>query len=78
MVKRSSSMYTKELFGKEVLDVDANRIGKVGDIDFDLLEGSVNHLIVKTGLMKKFIIGLDKIDKIGDRIILKVRTDELK
>ena len=71
-------MYTNELFGKEVLDIDANRIGKVVDIDVDLLEGIVNHLVIKAGLMKKFVIGLDKIDKIGDRIILKVRTDELK
>jgi sporulation protein YlmC with PRC-barrel domain len=71
-------MYTNELFGKEVLDIDANKIGKVVDIDFDFLEGRVNHFIVKAGLMKKFVIGLDKIDKIGDRIILKVRTDELK
>ncbi len=71
-------MYTKELFGKEVLDIDANRIGKVVDIDVDLLEGIVNHLVIKAGFMKKFVIGLDKIDKIGDRIILKARTDELK
>ena len=62
-------MNTNELFGKEVLDVDANRIGKVVDIGFDLLEEIVNHLIVKAGLTKKFVIGLDKIDKIGDRII---------
>ena len=71
-------MYTNELFNKEVLDVDANRIGKVANIDFDLLKGIVNHVIVKTGLTKKLVIGLDKIDKIGDKIILTVRTDELK
>jgi sporulation protein YlmC with PRC-barrel domain len=28
--------------------------------------------------MKKFVIDLDKIDKIGDKLILKVRTDELE
>ena len=27
---------------------------------------------------KKYVIGIDKIDKIGDRIILNVSTDELK
>jgi sporulation protein YlmC with PRC-barrel domain len=71
-------MYTKELFGKEVLDLDANRIGKVVDIDVDLLKGAINHLTVKTSLTKKCVISLNDIDKIGDRIILKIRTDELK
>ena len=71
-------MYTNTLFGKEVLGPDANRIGKVVDIDVDLLEGIVNHLVIKAGLIKKYVVCLDKIDKIGDRIILKVRTDELK
>ena len=71
-------MYAKELFGKEVLDLDANRVGKAADLDVDLLKGIVNHLIVKAGLMKKFVIDLDKIDKIGDKLILKVRTDELE
>ena len=71
-------MYAKELFGKEVLDLDANRVGKAADLDVDLLKGVVNHLIVKAGLTKRYIIGLEKIDKIGDRIILKVSTDELK
>ena len=71
-------MYTNKLFGKEVLDIDANRIGKVVDIDVDLVEGIINHLVIKSGLMKKLVIGLDKIDKMGDRIILKARADELK
>lgn len=71
-------MYTREIFGKEVLDHEANRIGKVIDIDVDLLKGIVNHLTVKAGLTKKYVIGLDSIDKVGDKIILKVRTDELK
>lgn len=70
-------MYTNELFGKEVLDVNANRVGKVADIDVDLLQGVVNHLSVKTGLTKKFIIDLDKIDKIGDKIILSTAQEEL-
>jgi sporulation protein YlmC with PRC-barrel domain len=30
-------MKTSELFGKEVLDANAYRIGKVSDIDFDPL-----------------------------------------
>ena len=42
-------MKTNELFGKEVLDINANRIGKVNDIDVDMFQGVVNYMIVKTG-----------------------------
>jgi len=35
MIAKEVSMTTNELFGKEVLDVNANRIGKVVDIDAD-------------------------------------------
>ncbi len=71
-------MKTHELFGKEVLDSDANRIGKVADIDVDILKGLVNHMIVKAGLTKKYIVGLDKIEKIGDKVILRIKSDELE
>jgi len=71
-------MNTNELFGKEVLDVNANRIGKVADIDVDLLQGVVNHVIVKAGSTKKYVVTLDKIDRIGDKVILRVTKDDLK
>ena len=60
-------MNTKELLGKEVLDVSAKRIGKISDMDFDMEQGVINHIVVKAGLTKKYAITLDKIDKIGDR-----------
>ena len=71
-------MNTKELFGKEVLDVNANSIGKVADVDLDMQQGVINHIIVRTGLTKKYLISLDKIEKIGDKVILELREDELK
>lgn len=71
-------MNTKELLGKEVLDVNANRVGKVGDIDFDMREGVVNHIVVKAGLTRKYHISLDKIEKIGDRVILRVGKGEVE
>ena len=71
-------MNTNELFGKEVLDVNANRVGKVADIDVDLLQGVVNHMIVKAGLTKKYVVSLDKIDKIGDKVVLKIGEDQLQ
>ena len=71
-------MYTDKLFGKEFLDIDANRIGKIVDIDVELLTGSVDHLLVKAGLTTKYKISPGEIDKIGDRLILKIRADQLK
>jgi sporulation protein YlmC with PRC-barrel domain len=74
---KEAYMNTNELFGKEVLDVSANKIGKVVDLDFDIQNGIIDHIIVKAGLIKRYAVSLDKIDKIGDRIVLKIREDEL-
>ena len=71
-------MKTNELFGKEVLDINANRIGRVSDIDVDMFKGVVNHMIVKAGLTKKYTVDLDKIEKIGDEVFLKVVRADLK
>jgi sporulation protein YlmC with PRC-barrel domain len=71
-------MYMDELFGEEVLDTNANRIGKVADLDVDLLKGAVNHMIVKAGLTKKYVASLDMIEKIGDGIVLKVGQGEIQ
>ena len=71
-------MNTRELFGKEVLDVNANKIGKVVDLDFDMQKGMIDHIIVKAGLTKRYAVSLDKIDKIGDRIVLKTGEEELQ
>jgi sporulation protein YlmC with PRC-barrel domain len=71
-------MNTHELFGKEVLDASANKIGKVVDLDFDMQKGMIDHVVVKAGLTKRYAVSLDKIDKIGDRILLKIVEDELQ
>ena len=71
-------MNTKELLGKEVLDAYANRIGKVIDLDFDIKQGIIEHIVVKKGLTRKYEISLDKIDEIGDSIVLKIGEDELQ
>ena len=70
-------MNTSELIGKEVLDKSGNNVGKVVDIDINFPQWTVNHLIVRTGMIKKVLIGIDKIDKIGDKIILKTAKGEL-
>jgi sporulation protein YlmC with PRC-barrel domain len=70
-------MNTSELIGKEVVDKSGNNVGKVVDIDINLPQWTVNHLTVRTGMIKKVPIGIDKIDKIGDKIILKTTKGEL-
>ena len=70
-------MNTKELFGKEVLDENADRVGKVSDMNFDLKQGIIESIVIKAGLTRKHEIRLDRIDKIGDKIILNVAVSEL-
>jgi len=38
----------------------------------------VNYMIVKAGWTKKHAVNLDKIDKIGDKVFLKVARADLK
>jgi len=70
-------MHTSEIIGKGVLDKDANTVGKVTNIEFNMPTWTINHLIVKMGLIKKLNIGVEKIDKVGDKVMLKVTKDEL-
>jgi sporulation protein YlmC with PRC-barrel domain len=69
---------TSELLGKLVLDKNGNNVGKVVDIDINLPQWNVNQITVKTGMMKKSQIGIDTIDKVGDKVILKTTRDELR
>jgi sporulation protein YlmC with PRC-barrel domain len=71
-------MHVGEIIGRGVLDINANNVGKVADIDISLPQWTVNHIVVKIGMMKKLTIGIDKIDKIGDKVILKVTKVELE
>ncbi len=70
-------MNAKKLFNKEVLDSQGNTIGRVDDIFVDIDKGVVVHIVVKAGLIKKYEISLDKIATTGDKIILKIKKDEL-
>lgn len=71
-------MNTKQLFGREVLDVNAKLIGKVMDMEFDKRQGVIDHLIVKAGIVKHYEVSFDKISAIGEKIILNVEEDQLK
>jgi len=70
-------MLISNIMRKEVLDKNANKIGVMVDIDFNFPLWTVNYLVVRTSVIKKLNIGVEKIDKIGDKVILKVTKDEL-
>jgi sporulation protein YlmC with PRC-barrel domain len=71
-------MNTRQLFGREVLDVNAKLIGKVWDIEFDKRQGVIDYLIVKAGIVKQYEVSFEKIAAIGEKIILNIDEDQLK
>lgn len=71
-------MKAKELFGKEVIDVNAKVVGKVVDINLDIGKGTIPGILVKTGLTKKVSVSPKDIDKIGDKVLLKVAKDKIQ
>ena len=71
-------MNARKLLGKEVLDVHGNRVGKVADLDIDIVHGVINHVVVKAGLVKKYEIKVNEIVTIGDRVILSIDADKLE
>ena len=70
-------MLISNIMRKEVLDKNANKMGLVVDIDYNFPAWTINYLVVRMGILKKINIGVEKIDKIGDKVILKVCKDEL-
>ena len=57
---------------KEVFDVKANKVGSLVDVDFDLATKTINYFVLKIGVFKKVSITPEKIDKIGEKVILKI------
>jgi sporulation protein YlmC with PRC-barrel domain len=71
-------MNSKELIGKEVIDSEARYVGNVKDVEIDLKKWSVAGIIVKTGFLRKRIIQAADIDKVGDKVVLKVPADRIQ
>ncbi|MBN2462322.1 MAG: PRC-barrel domain-containing protein [Dehalococcoidia bacterium] len=71
-------MKAKGLFGKEVIDVHAEVVGKVVDIELDMSKAKILGILVKTGLTKKVSILPGDVDKIGDKILLKIVKDKIQ
>lgn len=71
-------MNFKELLGREVLDANAEIIGRVSDIEFDVERGVISNVVVKAGMLRKYDVRFDNIAKIGDKVVLKLSQEELK
>jgi sporulation protein YlmC with PRC-barrel domain len=71
-------MKAKELFGKEVIDVNARVVGKITDMEIDIGKGSIRCILVKSGFTKKVSIAPGDIDKIGDKVVLKVAKEKIR
>ncbi len=71
-------MNTTELFRKTVYDSNAEKVGKVIDIMFELPPGDITHIVVRSGLVAKQSIPVAAISKVADSIILNVPRSALK
>jgi len=71
-------MNSKELIGKEVIDSEARAIGNVKDVEIDLKKWTVSAIVVKTGFIRKRTIQTSDIDKVGDKVVLKVTVDRIQ
>jgi sporulation protein YlmC with PRC-barrel domain len=71
-------MLFSEIERKEVLDVNANRVGNIIDVDLDVNKGTINHFMIKIGVFKKVPLTPEKIDRIGSKVLLKVSRVDLE
>jgi sporulation protein YlmC with PRC-barrel domain len=66
-------MKAKELLGKEVIDVNAKVVGKIADMEIDVKKASILRILVKSGFLRKKISILPAdVEKIGDKVMLKI------
>lgn len=69
-------MRIKELLGMHVLDIDANDIGKVDDVDFNKSTGEIEKIAVslKKNLLSRdeVLIHYNNIQSMGDYVLLNI------
>jgi len=70
-------MRIKTLLGKKVYDSDAITIGKITDAEFNEETYQLVAVEVSQGIMKKHRVEVEKIDKLGDSVILNVKQLDL-
>jgi len=67
-----------ELLGKEVIDNQGSKIGKIKDLELDLDFNKINYIELedtrlssKLGLGEIKILPFDLVEQIGDKVIIK-------
>jgi len=70
-------MRSRELIGKEVIDVGARVMGHVKDVEIDPVKWNVTGIIITTGFMRARTLSTGDVDKVGDKVVLKVALDKL-
>ncbi|MGD2248062.1 MAG: PRC-barrel domain-containing protein [Candidatus Methanofastidiosia archaeon] len=71
-------MKAKDLMGRKVYDKDAIEVGKISDFEINTSTFAIEKIYIKSGLTTHNKTEPDKIDRIGDTIILLIPKGELK
>jgi sporulation protein YlmC with PRC-barrel domain len=71
-------MLVKKLLGKEVIGSHGDKIGKMADLDIDILSGKIKFAVINAGFNTKYKIQLDDIVTVGDTVILRLSESDLK
>jgi len=71
-------MLVKKLLGKEVIGSHGEKIGKVADLDIDIISSKVKNLVIHAGFNTKYKIKLDDIITVGDTMIIRLSEADLK
>ena len=71
-------MLVKKLLGKNVIGSGGDKIGKIADLEIDLLSAKVKNAVISAGFNKKYRIMLDDIITVGDTVILRLSENDLK
>ncbi len=75
-------MKLKKLLGMLALDIKANEIGKIRDVEFEPETGKINKLIIssKKNLMSSDDVTVDYEDvkSIGDYVLVNIAAEEVK
>jgi len=71
-------MLVKKLLGKEVIGSHGDKIGKIADLDIDVVSGIVKYAVINAGFNVKYKIKLDDIVTVGDTVILRLSGSDLK
>lgn len=65
------------MLGKKVIDSQGNLIGKVFDIEIDLIKGSANRIFIRSGLSHAFSANPEDVITVGDRIIIRHKKADI-